>query len=341
VLEIFYLGMTTGVTATTYDPSSNVTRLQMAAFLSRSVDRVLRRGSRRAAMGRSFAPTGPDALGVTTLPSTVPYFAVSDGTDVWVPNGFNQVARVHGSDGRLLETWTGATGAFYPVAALGRIFVSGGSTLSMIDPRKTAGAVTTVASGLGNGQAGMAFDGSRLFILHQTATISIVFPGATIPFTAISASGFSNALGAVFDGSNVWVTDPLPGTLQKLDSGGTILQTVTVGFGPQYPGFDGTNILVPTDGGSLVVVRPSTGAILAVVTGNGLSEATHVATDGERILVSNWANNTVSLFKAADFSPLGFFPTGSGSIPFGVCSDGVDFWIVFQGLSGNGRLARF
>src|SRR6059036_1119737 len=50
VLEIFYLGITTGTTPTTYDPSSPVTRLQMAAFLSRTVDRVLLRGSRRAAL---------------------------------------------------------------------------------------------------------------------------------------------------------------------------------------------------------------------------------------------------------------------------------------------------
>src|SRR5215471_12957580 len=48
VLEIFYLGITTGTTATTYDPTANVTRLQMAAFLSRTVDGVLKRGSRRA-----------------------------------------------------------------------------------------------------------------------------------------------------------------------------------------------------------------------------------------------------------------------------------------------------
>src|SRR6185295_12971613 len=40
VLEIFYLGITTGTTPTTYDPTSSVSRLQMAAFLSRSVDGV-------------------------------------------------------------------------------------------------------------------------------------------------------------------------------------------------------------------------------------------------------------------------------------------------------------
>jgi hypothetical protein len=34
VLEVFYLGITTGTSPTTYDPASNVSRLQMAAFLS-------------------------------------------------------------------------------------------------------------------------------------------------------------------------------------------------------------------------------------------------------------------------------------------------------------------
>ena len=53
VLEIFTLGITTGTTPTTYDPTANVNRLQMAAFLSRTVDGVLKRGSRRAALDSS------------------------------------------------------------------------------------------------------------------------------------------------------------------------------------------------------------------------------------------------------------------------------------------------
>src|SRR6187397_457368 len=55
VLEIFTLGITTGTTPTTYDPSANVSRLQMAAFLSRTVDRTLQRGSRRAALNQFWA----------------------------------------------------------------------------------------------------------------------------------------------------------------------------------------------------------------------------------------------------------------------------------------------
>ena len=62
VLEIFSLGITTGTTATTYSPSENVTRLQMAAFLSRSVDGTLQRGSRRAALDRVLDVSRPPRL---------------------------------------------------------------------------------------------------------------------------------------------------------------------------------------------------------------------------------------------------------------------------------------
>ena len=51
VLEIFYMGITTGTTPTTYSPNQGVTRLQMAAFLSRTVDRALLRTSRRTIRG--------------------------------------------------------------------------------------------------------------------------------------------------------------------------------------------------------------------------------------------------------------------------------------------------
>jgi hypothetical protein len=47
VLEILTLGITTGTTPTTFDPTSDVTRVQMAAFLARTVDRTLLRGSGR------------------------------------------------------------------------------------------------------------------------------------------------------------------------------------------------------------------------------------------------------------------------------------------------------
>ena len=46
----------------------------------------------------------------------------------------------------------------------------------------------------------------------------------------------------------------------------------------------------------------------------------------------------VSLWKSADFSPLGAFPLPPGSGALGACSDGVNFWIA---LGTAGKLARF
>src|SRR5499433_2827717 len=119
VLEIFYLGITTGTTATTYDPTANVSRLQMAAFLSRTVDGVLKRGSRRAALDQFWTSQNDTVLAITTVGST-PLFVASDGADVWVSNfSTNSVSRVRASDGKLLETWTGASGAHVVLVAMG------------------------------------------------------------------------------------------------------------------------------------------------------------------------------------------------------------------------------
>jgi hypothetical protein len=344
VLEIFTLGITTGTTATTYDPTGTVTRLQMAAFLSRSVDRLLSRGSRRAALDQFWTTQSSSALGVTTLPALGGLFlARSDGADVWVVDQGGLIFRVRGSDGKLLETWTGATQAVAVVIAMGRVLVTGGGgpgRLYAIDPSQTPGAVTTVASNLGNGSQDLAFDGARFWTANGFGSVSIVTPGASIPWTVTTVTaGFSNPNGALFDGANVWIVEYTGGKLHKLDSSAAILQTVTIGPQPEFPAFDGTSIWVPNSGGNSVsVVRASSGAILQTLTGNGLNGPFDAAFDGQRILVTNSGNDSVSLWKAADLTPIGTFPTGGGTGPTGACSDGIRFWIA---LTGTGTLARF
>src|SRR5580765_4237761 len=67
VLEIFTLGTTTGTTPAPYDPAAAAHRLQMAAFLSRTVDSTLGRRDRRTLLGQHWFPRGPSALGLTTV----------------------------------------------------------------------------------------------------------------------------------------------------------------------------------------------------------------------------------------------------------------------------------
>ena len=345
VLEIFYLGITTGTTPTTYDPAGNVSRLQMAAFLSRTVDGVLKRGGGRRGIAEKFwTPQNETVLSLTTVGST-PLVVKFDGADLWVSNSSSStVSRVRASDGRLLETWTGATSAEGIVLALGRVLVTGmlnPGSLYMIDPRQTAGAVTTVSTALGNGARGIAFDGTHVWTANGTGgSVSIVTPSVSPPWPAATVpSGFAYPIGVVYDGSNVWVTDTVANTLLKLDAAGAILQTVTCGGGTAFPVFDGANIWVPNASvGSVTVVRASTGTVLQTLTGNGLNNAFAASFDGERVLVSNFNQGSVSLFKAANLAPLGVFSVGAGTGPGSPASDGASFWIP---LGNAGKIARF
>ena len=335
VLEVFYLGITTGTTSTTYDPAANVTRLQMAAFLSRSVDRVLLRGSRRAALDQfwpnpiqAFTTVGPNPIGIK-----------SDGTDVWVADGTDgTVRRVRGSDLMVLQTWTGATNARAVLPLAGKVFVSSADSpghLYMIDPTQPPGAVITLATNLGNMARGAASDGRHGWTANN-GSVSIIKAEATLPWTVTTVTtGFNSMAGPTFDGSNIWVTNINLGTLLKLDSNGGILQTVTLSAGPGFPIFDGTNLWVPATG-ALWVVRPGSGAVLATLTGNGLGDGLAAAFDGQRIAVTSADSAFVSLWKAADLTPLGNFDFGF--LPNRICSDGLNFWMS---LSSSGQIVRF
>ena len=347
VLEVFYLGVTTGTAPTTYDPGGTVTRLQMAAFLSRTVDGVLKRGGGRRALVKQFwTSQNPDVLALTTLGSTSPLLAEFDGQDVWVANGQGgSVTRVRASDGSVLGTWTGGSITYGILVAMGRIFATGQNvpgTLYRIDPSLPPGAVTTVASNLGNLSIGITFDGARIWTANAGGGASIVTPGATIPWsvTTVTAGLGSGLVGALYDGSNVWVTELSSNKLHKLDVNGAILQTVTVESGPSWPAYDGTNIWVPNVGANSVsVVKASNGAVLATLTGNGMFNPRAAAFDGLRVLVTSSGNSSVSLWKAADLTTIGNFSVGVSQFPWGACSDGSSFWVTL-GIS-PGHLVRF
>jgi DNA-binding beta-propeller fold protein YncE len=340
IAEAFFSGLSNGTTSTTYSPSASVPREQMAAFVTRTLDQSLKRGSKRAALRQFWTPGSGDDLALTALGGS-PTLVESDGADLWVANnGNNTVSRVRASDGKLLETWTGATSAIGVVSAKGRIFVTGQTTpgrLYQIDPTQPAGAVTTLTSSLGGNSTGICFDGSRIWTANTGGSVSIITLNP-LSVTTVT-SGFTFVGGILYDGANIWVTDAGADKIFKLDPSGAIIQTVNVGSQPAFPTFDGTNIWVPNQNANTVtVVRASTGTVLATLTGNGLGFPQVASFDGERISVTNPEGNNVSLWKSADLSPLGFVGTGMDSNPVGACSDGLNFWIA---LNGTGKLARF
>jgi hypothetical protein len=350
VLELYYSGITAGTSSTTYSPNNNVTRGQMAVFISTGLDLSLSRGSQKAMIDQWWTPTPHyDAgLGLTTV-GTGPILLKSDGADVWVANTVSgTVSRVHASDGTLLGTWTGATGAYGVLIAMGRVFVTAHTSpgrLYMIDPTLAPGAVTTVSNSLGINSEGIAFDGTNIWTANDGGSVSKITPGNSPASWTVSTftTGFSQPIGAVFGGSNVWIADLGDNTLKKLNSDGSVAQSIPVGVRPSHSAFDGRNIWVPNySDNSLSVVRISDGTVLQTFSAangnqNGLSAPGQAAFDGVRIIVTN-ATGSVSLFKAADLSVVSNLLTPGIAYPYGVASDGVNFWI---GDNSSNTIGRF
>ena len=341
IAEAFFSGLSNGTTATTYSPSDNVSRDQMAAFITRTQDSALKRLTRRATLDQWAMPAGLPLSGRTVV-GALPALCASDGTDVWVADfQSGDVKRVRGSDGSILGTWTGATNAFGVLSARGVIYVSGDTSpgsLYVLDPARPPQAVTVLSTLLGSNPGAIATDGFVIWTAN-------LFGGSVSRFDPESGSlnnittGFSRPSGILTDGGYVWVTDAGDNTLKKIDPrNGDIFQSIPVGAAPQLPVFDGFNIWVPNrDGNSVTVVRVKDGLVLATLAGNGLNRPAQAAFDGERILVTS-DTGTLSIWQAATLTRIGAFPTGQNTTPFGACSDGINFWITLQGPN---RLARF
>jgi hypothetical protein len=345
IATAYFTGLTSGTSATTYSPGDFVTREQMAAFTSRTLDQALERGSRRAALKQFWTPKSGQDLSYTLVGNgggVIPGFSVeSDGEDVWVSDYVTgTVSRVHASDGRLLGIWNDLPTPWNVCVAKGRIFVTTSSSpgqLSIINPREAPGTFSVGTTNLGGQSRGIAFDGERIWTANYSGSVSIVTINAALPYPVSTVStGFVHPTGILYDGQNIWVTDAGDDTLKKLNpSDGAILQVIPVGDTPQNPLFDGTNIwVVNYVSDSITVVRAATGVVLATLTGNNMDKPQAMAFDGERVLVTQ-ASRRLSLWQASSLMPIGSISTNH--LPYGVCSDGLNFWISFE----QGRLGRF
>jgi hypothetical protein len=341
IMEAYVTGVSKGTTPTTFSPDETVTRVQMTTFLQRSLDQGLTRTNRRAALRQWWTTQSPESM-QAILVGVNPAFCAADGEYIWTSNQ-EQVVQVQASTGNIMGTWDAAGNGSNVLVAVGKVFVTGDflpGILFVLDPTKAPGDVTVAANTLGGEPFGIAFDGTNIWTANLTGSVSIISP-ATYAVTTVT-TGFKSVIGAVYDGAHMWVTDYGAGTLLKLDSSGTILQTVAVGNQPEWPVFDGANIWVPNNAdNSITVVQASSGTVVATILQNGtnlLNAPQEISFDGERILVTNDGNNSVTLFKAADLSLIGNISTGGASFPAGTCSDGIDFWVA---LHGNGNLVRF
>jgi hypothetical protein len=210
IAAAYFSGLTNGTTATTYSPADNVTREQMAAFTTRTLDQTLKRGSQRAVTKKWWTPQDESSLTLTNV-GTSTYLAEFDGTDLWVANnGPSSVMRIRPSDGKVLDTWTGASNPTSLLAAMGRIFIPGvlvPGRLYMIDPTQPAGAVTTLTENLGDYPQGIAFDGERILVTNPTGGRVSLWKAADLtPLGFVSTGADTGPYGACSDGLNFWIT---------------------------------------------------------------------------------------------------------------------------------------
>ena len=344
IAEAYFSGLTNGITPTTYGPSQPVAREQMAAFVTRTMDQSLKRGNRRAALQQWWTPTEAGSMRTFSLFS--PYDMVSDGVDVWVTSfaAMGTVKRLRASDGVLLGTWTGANSALGIVAAAGRIFVTAQTSpgkIYVLNPDAAPGVVTIFENDIGANPVQITFDGANLWTANLSGSISRVNASSAIDSTF--TAGFVAPYDILWDGSNLWVVDSGDNHVKRVDvSSGLVLESIAVGNQPRNILFDGMNIWVSNAlGDSITIVRAIgnlRGTVLATLTGNGLNFPLAMAFDGERVLVCDNGNSSVSLFRASDFTPISTLSVGSGiGPPTSACSDGVNFWIGSQ----NNLVARF
>jgi hypothetical protein len=350
IAQAYFSGLTNGTSATTYSPSQPVPREQMAAFITRTLDQSLRRGSRRAALNQWWTPTLFPTHAKTPIGST-PRQVASDGADLWVANGTGTVTRVRASDGLVRQTWTDATQAAGVLVAHGTVYITGYTNpgrLYTINPATAgSGQPVTLAKQVGPFPYEIAFDGAAVWTAN-VGSVSKVSIGSNGLITV--STGFVEPRGILYDGSHIWVTDYGDGQVKQLNGDATIAASVLVGTeqdGPSFPVFDGTNIWVPNSHANTVtVVRVKDSAgnplaepfVLATLFFNGLNNPVSAAFDGQRILVTNFDGSSVSLWKAADLTPLGSFSTGPDTHPVWACSDGVNFWTT---LAVGALLLRF
>ena len=358
IAAAYFSGITAGTSATTYSPAADVTREQMAAFVSRTLEQSVKRGHSRAARGEWWTNKASNFRLGTFTGEHDPQFLACDGYTVWASNsGSNTVSRIDIKTGARICTFTNILTPGQIVIVSGYFLVtsfqSPGKIYRASIQHTFDGPIGTLGN-VGPNPIGITFDGQYVWTANNgtgAGTGSLSRMNLADESVTTYTTGFSQPLGILFDGANLWVTDQGNTSLKRVDTTtGAVLQTIPLSGAVQHPVFDGANLWIPCAGPDKVfVVRGGAagsllGTVLAQLTGNGLNGPFRAAFDGERICVTNTSNQSVSLWKASDLSPITTLNITDSSIfaPRGICSDGTTFFVGLIELSGtNGFITRF
>ena len=194
-----------------------------------------------ADVGRPNASNLNYTAGQAPVPNSVTVKLSSDGK----LNVFNNQGRVDviiDIVGFYVPSTSGPAGATGPTGAAGP---GSASCIELIRWDKCNKPTATI-TGL-NGPAGVAFDGTNIWVTNQgSGTVSKINPSTNTVTATVTVGSFgSGPSGVAFDGTNIWVTNRGSGTVSKINpTTNTVTATVAGLSGPYGVAYDGTNIWV-------------------------------------------------------------------------------------------------
>ena len=211
ILELYYLGITVGTSATTYSPDDALTRGQGGVHRE-GTEPVARALSARAALGQwwTTTPHCDVGLGVATVGHTrsaPPRTARTSGSRTRLTARRLGYVR---PTGRLIDTWTDVTSDRRSRRDGPRLRDRSDFRPSLHDRSEPAARApsrpwrATLGTSRSASRSTALGSGSRTI----GGSVSIVTPGPPLPWAITTVTtGFATPDGVLFDGTNVWITD--------------------------------------------------------------------------------------------------------------------------------------
>ncbi len=258
VLEIYYLGITGGTGPTTYDPTSNVTRGQMAVFIAALHNNIKRNENpNRVATRNSNNIFNANYENYATVNTGAPNGFCTDG-------GYNFTANQTSTkiDISFNGLGSGSAGTYTTTTGNNRLACDGtylyatsvyGTTIKRVNLH-TGLVEDPWVSGFPGGTGDIANAGFDLAVTTGSGLSIVGKGGGAITNVDLGEAAF----GVVVDNNGFYWTNT-DTALKKIDQSGNILLTVpltgSAGGNGYYPVFDGSSIWVPRNTNGIDIVR--------------------------------------------------------------------------------------
>jgi len=300
------------------------------------------------------APRTLSGINVMGWDFSSPDAVASDGTDVWVANGYsNTVVALNASTGALVHVFAGAAyGLSYPDSV-----VTNGTDVWILNGSSGNPGITELSASTGalitrfgtsnlapcNAQ-GMASDGTNLWVTCNGADAVFEFSmatGALVQELSSPTYGFSGPAAVAVGGGHVWVVNTRdlssPSITELNESDGSFVRVITgIGKGLPYGiTTDTTHVWMTNEGTNTVYeLNESDGSIVKTLT--GFRGPTGIMTDGSDLWVANGAGRTIfeidestgSLVRSVRVAPTG------RTFLLAMASDGSHVWVT-NGLTNS------